>query len=236
MANELQAYTTTGKTLYAVLISSAGQAWNGAAFEAIQAVNWTDYDIALTEATAGLYLANLPAVVAGIYTYVVYEQAGANPAVTDTKLGVGYLNWDGSAILPLSSIDADLATAQADLDNHDQYKADVSGLAPANEYDAVLDVAISSRLASADYTEPDNAGIAQLLLDVGSIDTNTVLDATIDGVYTVEQVLQIMISVLAGKLSRAGDVLTFRDISDTLDRIIATVDDNENRTGVNYSV
>jgi len=105
MANELQAYTTTGKTLYAVLISAAGQAWNGAAFEAIQAGNWTDYDIVLTEATAGLYLANLPALVAGIYSYVVFEQAGANPAVSDTKLGVGYLNWDGSAILPLSTID-----------------------------------------------------------------------------------------------------------------------------------
>ena len=102
MANELQAYTTTGLTLYAVLLNATGQIWNGAAFEAIVAGSWTSYDIALTEATAGIYLANMPAAVAGDYSYVVYERAGVNPAVTDTIRGSGTIAWDGSAEVPIS--------------------------------------------------------------------------------------------------------------------------------------
>jgi hypothetical protein len=72
---------------------------------------------------------------------------------------------------------------------------------------------------------------------IAALDTDSVLDATIDGVYTVEQVLQIMVGSLAGKLSGGGtDTLTFRDLSDTLDRIVATVDASKNRTGVTYNV
>ena len=151
MANEIQAYIGTGKTIYAILLNTAGQVWNGAAFVAIAALDWDDYDIPMTEDEAGIYYANMPAASAGVYSYVVYEKAGANPATTDGKLGVGSMQWDGTAVLPLSSIDADLAivdanvdailvdtgtdipaaiaTAQADLDNPDQYKADVSALA-----------------------------------------------------------------------------------------------------------
>lgn len=33
MTNELHAYTASGKTLYAVLLDTNGQAWNGSAFE-----------------------------------------------------------------------------------------------------------------------------------------------------------------------------------------------------------
>lgn len=104
MANELQAYSTTGLTLYAVLLNATGQAWNGSAFEAVQAANWATYDIALTEAAGGIYLANMPAVAAGAYSYAVYEQAGASPAITDMLRGTGSLEWDGSAVLPLSTL------------------------------------------------------------------------------------------------------------------------------------
>lgn len=104
MTNELQAYTTSGLTLYAVLLSATGQAWNGSAFETVDSGSWTDYDIAMTEATAGLYLGDMPAVDAGIYGYVVYERAGATPATSDTIKGQGWLAWDGSAeIIPASN-------------------------------------------------------------------------------------------------------------------------------------
>ena len=52
MANELQAFLPTGKTLYAVLLNAIGQVWDGTQFEAIASGTWTDNDIALTEATA----------------------------------------------------------------------------------------------------------------------------------------------------------------------------------------
>jgi hypothetical protein len=64
MTMKLTAYTTSGRDIYAVLLTSSGQAWNGSAFEAISAPSWASYDIAM------------PAVAAGVYSYVVYEQPG----------------------------------------------------------------------------------------------------------------------------------------------------------------
>src|SRR5512133_3180878 len=98
MANELQAHAAAGLTLYAVLTDSVGRAWNGTTFEAIAGANWATYDIAMTEATAGIYLGNMPAVVAGSYAFVVYEQAGGAPAITDTQKDDGTVAWNGSAV------------------------------------------------------------------------------------------------------------------------------------------
>ena len=59
------------------------------------------------------------------------------------------------------------------------------------------------------------------LNDIAAAD---VLSATVEGTYTLAEVLRIMSGALAGKLSGGGTTtLTFRDLSDTLDRIVATV-------------
>jgi len=136
MAKELQAYLSTGSTLYAILLNSVGQVWSGAAFVAVNGANWGDYDIALTESVAGLYTADMPAVDAGVYSYVVYEQAGASPANTDEWTGNGYLEWDGTAVLPMSTIDTNIDTVdtvadgiQTTLDTPANFMADVSALA-----------------------------------------------------------------------------------------------------------
>lgn len=100
MAKELQAVTTSGLTLYAVLINSVGQFWNTSgtpAFETYNVANWTDYDIILTETGAGIYFGDMPAVASGNYSYVVYEQAGVIPATTDTLKGTGSISWDGTS-------------------------------------------------------------------------------------------------------------------------------------------
>ena len=73
MTKELQAQLSTGSTLYAILLNSVGQVWNGSAFVAVNGANWATYDIALTESVAGLYTADMPAVDAGVYSYVIYE-------------------------------------------------------------------------------------------------------------------------------------------------------------------
>lgn len=108
MANELQAFLPTGKTLYAVLLNSIGQVWDGTQFETIAAETWTDNGIPLIETTAGLYLASMPSVGAGSYSYVVYEQAGANPAVTDTLFGMGNIDWDGETPVSLETLNEQL--------------------------------------------------------------------------------------------------------------------------------
>lgn len=51
--------------------------------------------------------------------------------------------------------------------------------------------------------------------------------------YTAKEVLRLMVSVLTGKSSGGGTTtVVFRDIDDTKDRVVATVDVNGNRTSV----
>ena len=99
MANELVISHPTGATLYALLFDATGNVWNGSAFTAPGSAAWTDYDIAMTEvATAtGVYRASMPAAVAGVYGWVVRKQAGGTPAVGDIAVGVGRIEWNGTA-------------------------------------------------------------------------------------------------------------------------------------------
>lgn len=62
-----------------------------------------------------------------------------------------------------------------------------------------------------------------------------IMSFMIDG-FTFEQIVQIMASVLAGKLTRSGDTLTFRDLADTVNRVVAETDENKQRTGITYTV
>lgn len=54
--------------------------------------------------------------------------------------------------------------------------------------------------------------------------------STIEGTYTAGDILKLMIAVLAGKTSINDNVVTFRDINDTEDRIVATMDGSERTT------
>jgi len=98
MANELQAFAATGATLYALLLDGVGRAWNGTTFVTIAGGNWTTYDIGMTEAAGGIYLASMPSVAAGTYQFVIFQQAGAAPAITDTQRDTGDIAWNGSAV------------------------------------------------------------------------------------------------------------------------------------------
>ena len=90
------------------------------------------------------------------------------------------------------------------------YKADVSGLAKTTHVQEVED-------------------------KIDAIDTQAVMSYVIDG-FTFEQIVQIMAASLAGRLTRAGDTLRFRDLADTVDRIIAQTDANKQRTDMTYTV
>ena len=115
-----------------------------------------------------------------------------------------------------------------------------------------IDAAISTRLATAGYTAPDNASIASILTDTGTdipalIDAvptaNENADALLDraaGVetgHTLRQSLRLMLAALVGKLSGAATTtVTIRDVNDTKNRITATVDSDGNRTAVTEDV
>jgi hypothetical protein len=96
----------------------------------------------------------------------------------------------------------------------------VTGLTASN-----LDVAVSTRLASASYTTPPTANAnADALLDRA---------AGVETGLTVRQAFRLIASSLFGKASGlATTTAKFRDTNDTMDRITATVDTSGNRSAV----
>lgn len=62
---------------------------------------------------------------------------------------------------------------------------------------------------------------------------DAVLDEVVEGTYTLRQYMRLMTAALCSKVSGGGTVtVTFRDTGDTVNRIVATVDANGNRTAV----
>lgn len=131
----------------------------------------------------------------------------------------------------LETLSDEIAAIQADLDNPNQYKADVSGLATTIHVQEV-----KNKVDLIDVTTVANSGkIDAVDTKVSAIDTDTIMSFMIDG-FTFEQIVQIMASVLAGKLTRSGDTLTFKDLADTVNRVVAETDANKQRTTMTYTV
>lgn len=105
MAGEIQAAHLSGKNVYALVRNAAGSVWNGSAFVTYATANLSSYAITLTEqgTASGYYAGTFPVVSAGVYAVVAYERAGGSPAEGDTLVASGNLEWDGSAVVPLSS-------------------------------------------------------------------------------------------------------------------------------------
>lgn len=102
MAKEIQVpWTATGQTLYAVVRNSVGLAWNGASFENYQTAHLaSEYAITLTEqgSHSAYYAGNMPAVAAGYYNVVAYQQAGGSPAEGDPLAAAAGMDWTGTAV------------------------------------------------------------------------------------------------------------------------------------------
>lgn len=60
--------------------------------------------------------------------------------------------------------------------------------------------------------------------------TGAVLESLVEPGMTLKQALRIITAALAGKSTVDGDVITFRDVNDTADRITATVVASERTT------
>lgn len=121
MANEIQyRHSATAVTLYFTIRAAPKSMWNTsiAALQDLVSVEWTHYDLAMTEvADCYLYLGTwpVPSPVVGWYWIDVYLQAGALPSITDTKLATMSGYWDGTTFKPFASdvttIDSSAAAA-----------------------------------------------------------------------------------------------------------------------------
>jgi uncharacterized phiE125 gp8 family phage protein len=100
MADEMNVFYTVGYTLYSVIRNAAGEVWYPVG-EAVEtwgtgARTAADYDIALTDKSAGMYVGDLPAALpAGYYTWVAHHQQAGAPADTDPAVYKEYGYWDG---------------------------------------------------------------------------------------------------------------------------------------------
>lgn len=68
---------------------------------------------------------------------------------------------------------------------------------------------------------------------LSSATIDAILDEVVEGSTTMRQMLRLLAAAVAGKSSGGGTAtITFRDIGDTKDRIVATIDANRNRTAI----
>ena len=99
MSASIRSVAPTGLTIYAHVMNSTNQRWNGTAFETYSSANWLLYGIALTEqGTSGIYVATFPATIpAGSYEMFSYSQAGGAQDESDSIVSTSNLEWDGFA-------------------------------------------------------------------------------------------------------------------------------------------
>lgn len=128
-------------------------------------------------------------------------------AVVGALTGTGTAG--GSVLTALGELDADLTVTG-------------TGLTTAN-----VGAAVWSALASAN-NEPGTMG--ELLNNSGA--GGNPWATVIEGSYTAEQMLRLIAAALLGKASASATTYTVRDLADTLNRIVASVDADGNRTTV----
>lgn len=152
--------------------------------------------------------------------------------------GAGQINQDGNG-----RIDTNVAAISTDTTAADNLEAACDG----NTYNvgggAVVAASVTGAVGSVTGSVGSvasggitAASIATDAIDADSLAANAVdeiLDEVVEGTVTLRQAIRLFLSALTGKASGGGTTtITFRDIGDTKDRIIMTVDSSGNRSAV----
>lgn len=171
--------------------------------------------------------------------------AGRNATAT-VSLTLTVANAQADQIVPISATGslsiavADAALAAAVLA---EASAALSIAVASAQLGGIFDVAASSSMSIADdatltalaFMEAEAGGATPLspegltaeLLDNSDIETG----------YSMRETLRLILASVAGKLSGAGTAtITIRNVPDSKNRIVATVDSNGNRSSVTYDV
>ena len=111
--------------------------------------------------TRNIYTATPAGLTPGVHSYAIYLRAGSNPAITDTLLAAGeiIINNEPAIIAKIDAVNAKLPADTTDKINR-------------------LDANVSTRLAASDYSEPDNAKIAQLKTAIDAVNAKLPADTT----------------------------------------------------------
>lgn len=110
-----------------------------------------------------------------------------------------------------------------------------SGALPVWKEFLVVTANVYDTLCSTDSLDVNVTAMADDLITAAKFDESTAYPlkfATIDG-FTLEQIVQIMAAVLAGKVTGgATGTITFKDLADAVNRVVMTVDASGNRSAV----
>lgn len=145
--------------------------------------------------------------------------------------GAGQINQDGNG-----RVDANVAAISTDTTAADNLEAACDG----NTYNvgggAVVAASVTGAVGSVASGGITAASIATGAIDADALAADAVdeiLDEVVEGAVTMRQALRLILSALTGKASGGGTTtITFRDIGDTKDRIVMTVDSSGNRSAV----
>lgn len=148
----------------------------------------------------------------------------ADDAITSAK-------FDESTAFPITSADSgstQIARTGADSDTLETLSDEIAGLS-SSDWTTTEKDQIRYRLNIDGDTEEPSVNT-----DLPSVNVTQISGtAEIETGYSPAQLLRLISSALLGKSSSDGT--TFRDINDTTNRIVATVDDDGNRTAISYT-
>jgi len=69
-----------------------------------------------------------------------------------------------------------------------------------------------------------------------SLNNRAMLSEVLETGFSASDLIQLMAATLLGKVTYTGGTVKFRDVNDTVDRVTATVDANEQRLTVTYDL
>ena len=100
-------HADAGLDVYGILWHADGTVRDvvAGAWDAVLNADWGDYDIAAAVAANGSYQVTFPVVAAGAYTLEIYSRLGETVSPYDSCLQRIPVEWDGSVILPLATVD-----------------------------------------------------------------------------------------------------------------------------------
>ena len=109
MPGEVQYSYLHGATSYFEVRNSVGQIWNTntLAFESYLSANFSSYFTSSTEqgVASAFFVGTFPAAIGpGDYGITAKGQIGGSPAETDPTVAVGDIQWNGTSVIPLSSL------------------------------------------------------------------------------------------------------------------------------------
>lgn len=106
MSGELKIVSSPGFTVYAHILNTSANIWNGSAFETYSVANYVTYGISLMEqGGSGVYIGDFPILIttADKYEVIYYIRSGAVEAEGDSIAGTGTIDRTGTTTVTVSS-------------------------------------------------------------------------------------------------------------------------------------